>query len=150
LWPVNSIPTYDYPDDFVDEIDAGNEYVSVENDEFIVKKPKRTLFCSIVHAADSHPDLAAAVVVLLLIAAVHIFFVCQQAKARRLVPRVMQIIKENHTRMVAVDDVRDRLRREGAAGPVTWRFVVAAVNETKGINRVESKYSKPLWSAAGE
>jgi hypothetical protein len=88
------------------------------------------------------------VVLLVLVAALYIFVIYQRTEAQRLVPRVMQIMNESSDGIVAVDDVRDRLRREGAAGPVTWRFVVAAVNATDGVDRVETRYSRPLWSAA--
>jgi hypothetical protein len=82
VWPADSVPTSDYPDDFVAYISTGNEYVAIENDAFTVKKPKRTRFCAIIHAADNNPDIAGMVILFVLLAAFCIFIVYQERKAQ--------------------------------------------------------------------
>jgi hypothetical protein len=145
IWPRSRIPLNEFPEDLKGVIE-NSEFVGIEGDYFVVKKERKSWFCKVIGIADRQPDLVVLCVVLTAGIGVYGFVVYQQARARSLLPGVIQTIKNGPNRMCFVDDVRGRLEANGVSTFWTWRFIVPLINRTKGIRRVEVKCSKPFWS----
>jgi hypothetical protein len=149
VWPRDRVPIAEYPPDFVEAIE-GSEFIAIEGDYFTIKNKRKSLFCRLIAFADLHPDLAGLIVFFAVAFAAYGFYVYQKARARLLIPSILQTVRNSQNRMCFIDDVRRRLEADGVSTFWTWRFIVPMVNRAQGVRRVEVKYSKPFWSVASD
>jgi hypothetical protein len=149
VWPRDRVPVGDSSPEFLEFIEQ-SKFIQIENESFVVKKQRKSLFCRLLGYADRHPDSSGLVVLLGLGAGLYAFVVYQRAKASALVPGIIARLRGSENRMCFIDDMRRHVEAQRGAGWWTWRFVVPMINRSGNVRRMDVRYSKPFWSFIGD
>ena len=146
IYPCRNVSIHGIDFEFVNDVIAGkSEYLAVSGTYLIVKKPKKTMLCRTLEFGDRHPNLAGLILVWAFTVMMYVFSVYHRAKANRLVPSVLEIIRTSKGKMVFIDDVMSEMQKRGVSR-FTWNQIVNQINRNSAVQTVHVEYSKPFWS----
>lgn len=145
--PTSYIPISNYPLSFIDYIQNGSsKYLRYDNEieSIVVDMPHQSLFCKTINFGDRHPDLCGIFIVWLIVFLYFIHCSISRARAERIAPDVMKLLKEN--RMCYLDEAKKKMKESGYWLFGAWWQVVKIISSNDDVKTVKMVDTKPFWS----
>ena len=145
--PIKFVYASQYPTEFIEYVqNDGSKYIKYEsqNRTFVVKKPRKTLFCKAIDFGDKHPDLGGVFILWFLLFIFYFWYRVSRSRAETIVPLVMEILNEK--KMCYIDEAKQQVKDKGYTVFGAWWQVKSIIKNKKNVKTMKVVDAKPFWA----